>query len=384
MVPYSGGSSHFGQSLIKGYEHAFEDFMKHYGDTLNGNTVELVYGDTAGVPDTAVTELERMISVEKVSAVIGTYNSGPAAAMAPLCIKNKIPFQVTTCVSDLILAEPNSYVFRANTGDTDTRAYWDMFLDHLVELTGEPLESLAIIYDNSDFGHSASTMLKGLCTEKGMKIAFDEAITTDSADLSSVINKIKDVNADFLISILYVNDSLLFVRQAKEFDLETPIFGYGAGMLTEEFLQQSGELSNYIVLCSQYFYDESLLSEEAIEYQQRYMKEINSKNVNENYPNGWMGMYSLLEAIARAGSGDRDAIAAELAKTDIKKGERALMMMPSFEGIKYEDFKGRYNQNIYSAFQFSQIMDGTYKIIFPVPASGKSPIVFPPPKWSER
>jgi len=97
-----------------------------------------------------------------------------------------------------------------------------------------------------------------------------------------------------------------------------------------------------------------------------------------------MGMYSLLEAIARAGSGDRDAIAAELAKTDIKKGERALMMMPSFEGIKYEDFKGRYNQNIYSAFQFSQIMDGTYKIIFPVPASGKSPIVFPPPKWSER
>ena len=386
LLPFSGSSSYFGESQLVGYQHALDDYLAHYEEDLNGLKIELVLGDTAGVADTGVTEAERLINDEKVSAIIGTYNSGTAAAIAPLAIKYKVPFMVTNAVSDVILSEESNYVFRANLGDADAIASYVDMIRFLGEQRGEPITKVAILYEGTDYGQGAYNNFNDtIFPELGIEVVFGESFTNNSSDLSSVINKIKGSGAELVVPIMFLNDALLFSRQMKEFEVDIPILAYGGGFLGDDYVQQAGDASAYVMVSGSWIYDESALSEEALEYSQKFIEETGNTVPNEPYANGWLGMYCLLEAIARAGSGDRDTIANELDDTDISVGDRALMFHATFDGVRFEDFNGRYNQNSMSSMMYAQVLDGRYQIVFPPNAeTGETPLVFPVPAWSER
>jgi len=386
LLPFSGSSSYFGESQLKGYEHALEDYLAHYEADLNGMKIELVMGDTAGVADTGVTEAERLINDEGVSAIIGTYNSGTAAAIAPLAIKYKTPFMVTNAVSDVILAEESNYVFRTNVGDADAAPTYVSFLKWLGEQGGHPIEKVAILYEGTDYGQgSRDSFANDVLPAVGAEIVFDESYTSNSVDLSTVINKIKNSGADLVIPIMFLNDALLFSRQMKEFEVNIPVMGLGGGFSGDDYVNQAGDTSTYVMVGSSWLYDENILDEEALAYSKRFIEETGNTVPNEPYANGWMGMYALLEGIARAGSGDRDAIANALDTTDIPVGDRSLLFHATFGGIKYEDINGRYNQNSMSSMMYGQVLDGRYQIIYPAnPETGETPVVFPVPAYSER
>ncbi len=382
LLPFSGSSSYFGESQMVGYEHALEDFMNHYGDTLNGMKIELVKGDTAGVADTGVTEAERLINDEKVSAIIGTYNSGTAAAIAPIAIKYKTPFMVTNAVSDVILSEDSNYVFRSNLGDKDGASTYVKLLQWLGELRGTPITKVAILYEGTDYGQGAyNTFKDSILPAAGAEVVFGESFANNSTDLSSVLNKIKQTDAELIIPVMFLNDALLFTRQMKEYKVDIPVLAYGGGFLGDDYTSQAGEAAEYIMVSGSWIYDEDAMSDEAKEWCARFVKETGNTTANEPYANGWMGMYALLEAIARAGSADREAIATAIDETDIPVGDRALMFHATFGGIKYEDFDGRYNQNSKSGMQYAQVLGGRWKIIFPL---DESPVVFPIPAYADR
>lgn len=386
LLPFSGSSSYFGESQLVGYQHALEDYLAHYEEDLNGMEIEFVMGDHAGLADTGVTEAERLINEENVSAIIGTYNSGVAAAVAPLAIKYQVPFMVTNAVSDVILAEDSNYVFRANLGDADAiTSYVDM-IRFLGEQQDKPITKVAILYEGTDYGQGAyNNFSESIFPELGVEVVFGESFTSNSSDLSSVINKIKNSGAELVVPIMFLNDALLFSRQMKEFEVDIPVLAYGGGFLGDDYVQQAGDSSAYVMVSGSWIYDENALSEDALEYSQRFIEETGNTVPNEPYANGWMGMYVLLEAIARAGSGDREAIANALDTTDIPVGDRSLLFHATFTGIKFEDDNGRYNQNTKCSMMYAQVLDGRYQIVFPPDAeTGETPLVFPVPTWSER
>lgn len=386
LLPFSGSSSYFGESQLVGYQHALEDYLAHYEEDLNGLKIELVMGDTAGVADTGVTEAERLINDEKVSAIIGTYNSGTAAAIAPLAIKYQVPFVVTNAVSDVILSEDSNYVFRANSGDADSVTSYVEIINFLGELRGEPITKVAILYEGTDYGQGAyNNFAETIFPKLGVEVVFGESFTSNASDLSSVINKIKNSGAELVIPVMFLNDALLFSRQMKEFEVDIPILAHGGGFVGDDYVQQAGDSAAYVMVCSSWIYDENALGEEALEYSKRFMEETGNTVPNEPYACGWLGMYCLLEAIARAGSGDREAIANALDATDIQRDDRALMFHTTYGGVKFEDFDGRYNQNSMCNMMYAQVLDGRYQIVFPPDAeTGATPLVFPVPAWSER
>lgn len=382
LLPFSGSSSYFGESQMVGYEHALEDYLAHYADDLNGMKIELVKGDTAGVADTGVTEAERLINDEKVSAIIGTYNSGTAAAIAPIAIKYQTPFMVTNAVSDVILSEDSNYVFRSNLGDKDGATTYVKLLEWLGELRGAPITKVAILYEGTDYGQGAyNTFADTILPAAGAEIVFGESFANNSTDLSSVLNKIKNSGAELIIPIMFLNDALLFTRQMKEYKVDIPVLAYGGGFLGDDYTSQAGDAAEYFIVSGSWIYDEAAMSDEAKEWCARFVKETGNTTANEPYANGWLGMYALLEAIARAGSGDREAIAQALDTTDIPVGDRALMFHATFSGVKYEDFDGRYNQNSKAGMQYAQVLNGRWQIVFPL---DESPIVFPVPVYADR
>src|SRR3954454_19062594 len=85
----------FGESYLQGNQLA----LKEYQASSPKTQVEfIVYNDEAN-PHRAVSLVQRLISNDKVSAVIGTVNSGNVAAFAPMLQQAKIPLMVGAAIA---------------------------------------------------------------------------------------------------------------------------------------------------------------------------------------------------------------------------------------------------------------------------------------------
>ena len=367
ILPFSGASAYVGNAQNFGYQYALEDFMEHYGDQLGCKTIEFVTGDSTGVADTGVSEFERMVNNEGISAVIGTYNSGVAAAIAPVAIKYQIPFMVTNAVADVILAEDSNYVFRTNMGDNDAAPSYIDFLNYLNSTIGANLKNAAVIYEATDYGQGAYENLAGnVFPAAGVSIVLDEAFTQNSGDLSTVINKLKASNADAVFVVMGENDALLFSLQIVEYSVDIPVIAYGGGFIADTYITQAGSASEGVFASASYIYDPNVMGEDALAIADNFVNSTEYTTVIEPFANGWLGMYSLLEAIGRTGgSSDPNEIANALNDTSLTTGDRALLFHPTMEGVQYNDDNGRYNQNTFAGMQFGQVQDGTYYVVFP-------------------
>lgn len=379
ILPFSGSSSYVGNAQYAGYQAAIKDYMDHYSDQLKGKTINLVTGDSTGVADTGVSEFERLVNNENISAVIGTYNSGVAAAIAPVAIKYKVPFMVTNAVADVILSEDSNYVYRTNMGDSDAAPSYKDFITYLKDKCGAKIDNVAIIYESSDFGQGAyDNLTKNVYPALGINVVLSETFTKDSGDLSTIINKLKASGADMVCPVMSENDALLFTRQMTEYGVKIPILAYGGGFIADNYIEQAGDAASQIMSSASYIYDPAAMSDEAIAIADDFVKNnTDYKQMNEAFANGWLGMYSLLEAIGTTGgSTGTEDIANALNNLNLSKGDRALLFHPTMEGVKYEDDNGRYNQNTYAGMQFGQIQNGGYKIVFPE-GETSSPVEWP-------
>jgi branched-chain amino acid transport system substrate-binding protein len=383
VLPISGGSALFGEYQGDGYR-LVVDRINAAGGIL-GKQVELVITDSASVADTGVTEFERLANNPSICAVIGTYNSGVASAIAPLAIKYKVPFMVTNAVADQILSENSNYIFRANPGDADGFNDGINFWRYLGQVKGTPIQKFAMVYENTDYGKGTKAIYERMAKELGATIVVDEPIQNESADLSSVINKVKQANPDVVVPVMFLNDSLLFSRQMMEYDCNVPIMAAGGGFLDVNFYDKAGKkLSDYVMSSAHWFRDvlDAACTQEARDIAAAYEKKV-GHDINETVVNGWLGMYVLLDAIRRAGSADREAIARALDATDLPADHPALMFHP-YPGVKFGDIGGRYNQNIYTSICLAQMQDGKFKLIYPPDMIAKNPLVFPLPPWNRR
>ena len=84
---------------------------------------------------------------------------------------------------------------------------------------------------------------------------------------------------------------------------------------------------------------------------------------NENVANGWLAAMVLFEAIDRAGTTDKDSVAAELLATDLPADDIALLFHP-YPGVKFGQLLNMKNQNIYASPCITQVIDGNMRQVF--------------------
>ena len=118
VSPLTGPAAKFGQAQKNAMTMAAEDVNNAGGiKSLGGAKIKLFFGDTRGEADTGVTETERLITRDKVHALIGAFQSGvgfPSSAMAE---KHQVPW-LTFGTFDKITERGFKYVFRAHANDT--------------------------------------------------------------------------------------------------------------------------------------------------------------------------------------------------------------------------------------------------------------------------
>src|SRR5437899_11876517 len=183
IYPLSGASAQIGVDAQKSYETAAEIINKNYDfdlplargeglPGLGGAKIRLVFADHQADPQKGRAEAERLITQEKVSAVIGTYQSAVAVTVSQICERYQIPFVSADNSSPSLHRRRLKYYFRASPQDEMDPAAMFNFFDAMKK-KGAKIDTLSLFHEDTIFGtDSANTQLK-LAADRGYKIATD-------------------------------------------------------------------------------------------------------------------------------------------------------------------------------------------------------------------
>ncbi|MGI5936915.1 MAG: ABC transporter substrate-binding protein [Oscillospiraceae bacterium] len=197
--------------------------------------MELVKAD-APTPDAATAEVERLINVEKVNAIMGSYSSGIAYAGSAVAEKYKVVWWENSGVADNITQRGFKYLFRfgitgSNLGESQARIINELVAE---KLGVDPKElKIALIYEDSAYGTSVADGMQAEAEKLGLNIVLREGYSNKTTDLSSLILKMKQAGANVVAPTFYVADGLLLFRQMKELGYQPDAVVCGANSVQD-------------------------------------------------------------------------------------------------------------------------------------------------------
>ncbi len=386
VLPLSGKLAETGADLKRGIEFAVEQINKAGGiKSLGGAKLVVVFGDSAGKPETGAAEAERLITEEKVVALLGAYQSAVTKTVSEVAERYKVPHLNPDSTSPALTARGYKWFFRTTPHDEIFAKQHVEFVNWLNKKYGNQIRKVAILHEDTEWGTKTAEAWKKYFSQAGyeiVKVVSYHAATITSMD--SEIDTLKAANPDIVLAASYVSDAILFVQTAKQRDFNPKaILAQDAGFINPSYVQQVGKDGFYIFSREVFNWDleEKVpkLKEVNSAYKAKYGVDLNGNSARD-YTGVWVLYYALEEAGKKASPSNleefRKAIRDALASLEISGSE---LIMP-WKGVKFDET----GQNVLGQGIVVQMMeDGKYHTIYPEEFATVEPI-FPMPKWSER
>ncbi|WP_314011200.1 ABC transporter substrate-binding protein [Pseudostreptobacillus hongkongensis] len=206
----TGDISQYGISIKEGVELKIEEINNAGG--VNGKKIELITQDTKGDLQEVVNITKKMISEDKVNAILGESISANTFAAAELAQKAKIPF-ITPAGTRFDITEGKDFVFRT----TFTDPFQGEVLAKYIKEQG--FNNVALLTNTSvDYSVGVANKFKEVAKEIGLSFT-EQKYTKDDKDFKSLLTNVKNSNADVLLLPDYYNTIGLILSQAKELGL---------------------------------------------------------------------------------------------------------------------------------------------------------------------
>ena len=109
-IPKSGTYGVLGKDL----ENGFKLYLEQNDNQLGGREVQLVETDEGNGPQTGIPATERLVTQDRVSAVVGLVNSATASGAANTFNQNRVPVIVANAGSDKLVDSPSDYIWRTS------------------------------------------------------------------------------------------------------------------------------------------------------------------------------------------------------------------------------------------------------------------------------
>jgi branched-chain amino acid transport system substrate-binding protein len=342
---------------------------------LKGAKIRLIVGDHQGNPQTGATEAERLISQEKVVALVGCYFSNVTNTASQVAERNGIPFVNPESSSATLTQRGFKWFFRTTPHDELFVGNFFEFLKDVEKKKGISVKRIALFNENTLFGTETTKIEEKLAGEQRYPIVEKIIYPAKSTQLTSEVQRIKAANPDLIMQSSYLGDAILSMKTYKELGVSPDaILANDAGFNDSEFLKALGKDGEYILSREVWALDlaskNPLIKQVNDLYFERY-----KTNFNGNSARTFTGLMTLAEAINRAGSTQPEAIQKALAETNIP-GSRLIM---PWKGIKFDTT----GQNTLGTGIIVQVKDGKYATVWPFDMASKD-IIWPMPKWEQR
>jgi len=355
LYPLNGDLASIGQDNLNGAVLATEEINAAGGiQSLGGATLELVFGDTQGNPDIGAQETERLIQEEHVVAVIGAYQSSVTKPATQAAERLETPFIINMAISDIITERGFQYTFRVCPKAQYYGRDQVLFLKDLSKLAGYPVERVALLYENTDFGTATSLAQKQAIQENGLEIVAEVSYTAEGViDLSNEVAQVLAANPDAILEVTYLNDSILIAQALAEAGATIPLVDAAGGVVYPEYIEQLGATSEGAFTLIEY----SKYAAGGQELNTRFHDRFGA-DITGNSAYAYQAVHVLKDALERTGSLDKEKLRDALAVTDMPQGPQ--MILPA-ERLRF-DTDG---QNEYATLFIAQIQNGELVPVWP-------------------
>lgn len=341
--PLSGANAQMGVDAQKAYEAAAEIINKDYDfdlpmakgeglPGLGGAKIRLVYADHQGDPQKGRAEAERLITQEKVCAIVGTYQSAVAVTVSQTCERYQIPFVSADNSSPSLHVRGLKFFFRAAPHDEMfSKGMFDFY--DVMKKKGTKIETLALFHEDTIFGTDSANAQSKLANERGYKIVADIKYRANSPSLSAEVQQLKAANADVLMPSSYTTDGILLVKTMAELGYKpNAIVAQAAGFSEKALYDAVGDKLDGVITRGSFSLDLAA-KRPMVGKINALFKEKSGKDMNDNTSREFMALIVLADAINRAKSTEGEKIRAALAATEIP-GEQTIM---PWKRVKFDD-----------------------------------------------
>ena len=216
LTPLTGVGGSYGPSMRDAMAGVVAS-VNEAGGVL-GREIKLTSEDTQTSPEAAVRAARKLIDVDGVSAVMGTWASSVTTAIAPLCWESKT---MLFCVSgaDSITQLPHQgFIARTQPNSKlQIRVAGDF-------MTGEGGKAMAWIGPQTPFAASSIEILRGIAEGNGGSME-DLIYEADKSTYRSEVDQILRGNPDFIMLGGYSADSTVLLRDIWQAGYEGKIIG---------------------------------------------------------------------------------------------------------------------------------------------------------------
>jgi branched-chain amino acid transport system substrate-binding protein len=321
---------------------------------LGGAKIEVIFADNQGTPAAGQNQALRLITEEKVVAMLGAYQSGITVTISAIAERHGIPFITPESVASNLTERGFKWFFRTTPVAGDfARAYSDFLKEQ--KAAGQKTGSIAIVHENTEYGNSVASVIREVFAKDGHNVSQVINYSANTTDVQPQVLQLKEKNPDVLIFISYTSDAILYAKTMKDLNWKPAIMiADNAGFNDPSFVATSGALVDGLINRSS-FAPGKPGSVSAI-VNDLYKKK-NNVDLDDASARALQGMLTMAEAINRAGSTDPAKIQAALKATDLKANQ----VVPGYNGVKFDE-KG---QNILASSLITQMQGGAYVPVWP-------------------
>jgi branched-chain amino acid transport system substrate-binding protein len=194
----------FGESYLQGNQLA----LKEYNAASPKHKIEfIVYNDEAN-PQRAVSLVQRLISNDRVSAIIGTVNSGNVAAFAPMVQQARIPLMagpaIATDITTKFINQNPSFIFRCSMVEKYQ-------VEAMLDWGTKNFKKIGLLHSTGGYGMFAMGEIQKSMKERNVSLVAIESAAPSVTDMTPQVLNLKNAGVDL---VLMFHDSLELVYRA--------------------------------------------------------------------------------------------------------------------------------------------------------------------------
>jgi branched-chain amino acid transport system substrate-binding protein len=316
-LPLSGPLAGFGSFVKWGYQHAVNEVNAAGGITVDGKKkkVQLIILDDKTDPNTTANNTTRLITRDKVDAMLGSCTPALVNAGALVADRQKVPL-VTGC--DPLEA------FKSVKPQWNYA--WDLFFDE-PELAALPFQTLknqgldsktnkrvAILADNGPDGAVVGGKLwPAMAKQFGYTVVQNSSFPVDATQFSSIIQQAKSKKADVVLVDAVTPPAIAMRKQMAAAGFTPKVLVVEKGGEPVQYAQALGKLSDGVLVGG--YWDPSLPYPGAKDLGAQFEKET-GQTQSQHIADSTTAAQVLLDAMKAAGTTDKEKVNTAISKTN--------------------------------------------------------------------
>jgi branched-chain amino acid transport system substrate-binding protein len=326
VFPLSGPLAQLGDESFRGVELAVEERAASGG--LFGRPLRLLRADATDEASAAAETRRLLAGPERVAAILGSFSSAVAVPASQIAEMAGIPFFELGALGDAVVERGFRWVFRASPRAADLA---EVSLAAVTEVlapahgVAPAALRLALLHEEAPGGQSIGTAQEALIAARGLTSVERVAYASRAADLNAAVQRLRGLDAEVVLHTGAPGDEALLFRAIREAGwLPRMVIGCAGGYGLAETARALGDgFRGAMSADLTPFEVNERFAPGARAFADAYLRRYGAEPRSGHGLACFVGTRIALDALARAGSVEKERVRGAVLATDVAEGTTA-------------------------------------------------------------